>query len=104
MSMERLLLFAVVALDFKLMDKRRFAFNPLRDKQAVEQFGFVDVRKVLETNAIPAEVSEGSEVYNGIDDPSSILGKPHDVFEAMAMKQAINDYTPPTNGGDNNNE
>lgn len=87
------------------MDKRVFRFNPRRDKQAVEQFGFVDVRKVLETNAIPAEASEGSEVYNGIDDPSSILGKPHDVFEAMAMKQAINEYTPPSGeGSDNNNE
>lgn len=69
-------------------------FNPRRNKKAVDQFGFVDVRKIISTNSLPAFEADGADAYNGIDDPSSILGKPSDVFEAMAMQQAISDYKP----------
>lgn len=71
-----------------------FKRNPRATKKAVDQFGFVDVVKILTTNSLPAMETDGSNTYNGIDDPSSILGKPHDVFEAMAMQQAIKDYKP----------
>lgn len=77
------------------MKKKVFHYNPRRDKKPVEQFGFVDVVKVMQTNSLPAVTAEGSDVYNGIDDPKAILGKPHDVFEAMAMQSAINDYKAP---------
>lgn len=73
-----------------------FKRNPRRTKKCVDQFGFVDVVKIMQTNSLPALENEGSDVYNGIDDPSSILGKPSDVFEAMAMQSAINDYKPDT--------
>lgn len=69
-------------------------FNPKRDKKAVDQFGFVDIVKIMDTNTLPAVSAEGSEVYNGIDDPSSILGKPTDVFDAMRMEASIKDYKP----------
>lgn len=69
-------------------------WNPRRNKKAVEQFGFVDVKKIITTNSLPALETDGADAYNGIEDPSSILGKPSDVFEAMAMQQAINDYKP----------
>lgn len=73
-----------------------FKRNPRRTKKTVDQFGFVDVVKIMQSNSLPALENEGSDVYNGIDDPSSILGKPSDVFEAMAMQSAINDYKPDT--------
>lgn len=73
-----------------------FKRNPRRTKKPVDQFGFVDVVKIMQSNSLPALENEGSDVYNGIDDPSSILGKPSDVFEAMAMQSAINDYKPDT--------
>lgn len=69
-------------------------FNPKRDKKAVDQFGFVDIVKIMSTNSLPAVQSEGSDVYNGIDDPSSILGKPTDVFDMMRMESSIKDYKP----------
>lgn len=70
------------------------SWNPRRNKKAVDQFGFVDVVKVINTNSLPATEADGADVYNGIDDPGSILGKPSDVFEAMSMQAAINDYKP----------
>lgn len=69
-------------------------WNPKRNKKAVDQFGFVDVVKIINSNTLPATEADGAEAYNGIEDPASILGKPHDVFEAMAMQSAINDYKP----------
>lgn len=74
-------------------------WNPRRNKKAVEQNGFVDVKKIITTNSLPALETDGADAYNGIDDPSSILGKPSDVFEAMAMQQAINDYKPDSLSG-----
>lgn len=65
-----------------------------RNKKAVDQNGFVDIIKVINSNSLPATEADGADVYNGIDDPGSILGKPSDVFEAMHMQQAINDYKP----------
>lgn len=70
------------------------SWNPRRNKKAVDQFGFVDVVKIINTNSLPATEADGADVYNGIDDPGSILGKPSDVFEAMSMQAAINDYKP----------
>lgn len=78
------------------MVQGKFDRNPRKTKKPVDQFGFVDIVKVMESNSVPAMASEGAETYNGIDDPSSILGKPSDVFEAMAMQSAINDYKPDT--------
>lgn len=69
-------------------------WNPRRNKKAVDQFGFVDVVKIINTNTLPATEADGADVYNGIDDPGSILGKPSDIFEAMSMQAAINDYKP----------
>ena len=71
-----------------------FKRNSRATKKAVDQFGFVDVVKILTTNSLPAMETDGANTYNGIEDPSSILGKPHDVFEALALQQAIKDYKP----------
>lgn len=71
-------------------------FNPKRDKTFVSQTGFIDLKSAMVNNAIPSEVAETEENYNGIEDPASILGKPTDVFEAMDMQAHINSFTPPS--------
>lgn len=76
------------------MIQGKFERNPRKTKKSVDQLGFVDIVKIMDTNSLPATVADGAEVYNGIDDPSSILGKPTDVFDAMQMQSAINDYKP----------
>ena len=71
-------------------------FNPKRDKTAVSQTGYIDLKSAMVNNAIPSEVGETEEQYNGIEDPASIMGKPTDVFEAMEMQAHVNNFTPPS--------
>lgn len=76
------------------MIQGKFIRNVLATRKSVDQLGFVDVVKIMNTNSLPATTADGADSFNGIDDPSSILGKPTDVFDAMAMQSAINDYKP----------
>lgn len=64
-------------------------FNPERDLKAVEPFGFVDLKDSYINNCVPSQSPEAETDYNGIQDPSSILGRPSDVFDALRMAQDI---------------
>lgn len=64
-------------------------YNEETDNTAVEQYGFVDLSEVIANGAIPSLLSDTEVEYNGIDDPASILGKPHDVFEAYRMMDHV---------------
>lgn len=63
--------------------------NPERDMKAVEPFGFVDLKDSYINNCVPSQSPEAETDYNGIQDPSSILGRPSDVFDALRMAQDI---------------
>lgn len=76
------------------MVQDNLSFDPRRDKQAVEQFGFVNLSEALKTGIIPDTVEAGENAYNGIDNPESILGRPRDVFDSIHMQNAINSYQP----------
>lgn len=75
-------------------------FNPVRDVQAVEPAGFVDLAKANSMNAIPATLAADDLSYNEIDDPRSIGGRPSDVFEAAQASKAILSYVPPKNNAE----
>lgn len=64
-------------------------FDKNKDYREVEDFGYVDLIKCLQTGAVPADVTGSMSSYNGIDDPSSIIGSPTDVFEAMRMSTTL---------------
>lgn len=64
-------------------------FDPVKDKTPVSDTGYVDLKSAFVNNAIPSQVAGTEEDYNGIDDPSSILGKPSDVFEALEMESYV---------------
>lgn len=66
-------------------------FNPDRDIQEVDQFGFVDLNECLANGEVPASIADSEDQYNGIDDPAEILGKPSDVFDAYRMGDYIKD-------------
>lgn len=72
-----------------------FPFNPVRDKTPVSGTGFIDLKSAMVNNVIPSNIAESETDYNGIQDPASIMGKPRDVFEALDMQKAINEYKPP---------
>lgn len=64
-------------------------YDPVRDLAPVEQFGFIDLKTALSESIVPSQMPESESDYNGIDDPGKILGKPHDVFEAIDTQRAI---------------
>lgn len=64
-------------------------YNPDCDIMAVEPFGFVNLIEAVDNGCIPSSISNIEENYNGIEDPSTILGKPRDVFEAYRMSDYI---------------
>lgn len=67
-------------------------FNPIVDKSAVSQTGYIDLKSAFVNSAIPSKLPDAESDYNGIDEPASILGKPRDVFEAMDMQSHINSF------------
>lgn len=64
-------------------------FDPVRDLAPVDQYGFVDLKSALDASVVPSQMPESDTDYNGIEDPSKILGKPHDVFEAIDTQKAL---------------
>lgn len=69
-------------------------YNPVRDCTPVSQTGFIDLCSAFVNNTIPPSIGVSETEYNGMDDPSMILGKPSDVFEAIEMESHINSYRP----------
>ncbi len=64
-------------------------FDNQKDYREVEDFGYVDLIKCLQTGAVPSDVTGSMSSYNGIDDPTSIIGTPTDVFDAMRMSSTL---------------
>lgn len=89
MSMEKMLIYVVMALDFRNMGK--IVFNPVKDIQDVDQFGFVDLIQVVSNGVVPSALKIEDTAFNNIEDPASIIGKPRDTFEALAMASIISE-------------
>lgn len=64
-------------------------YNEVCDLSPVDQFGFVDLNECLANGEVPSTVSDTEDSYNGIEDPSEILGKPSDVFDAYRMQDYV---------------
>lgn len=64
-------------------------YNEVCDNNAVDQYGFVDLAESIKNGVVPSSISNTEDEYNGIEDPSTIIGKPHDVFEAYRMMDSI---------------
>lgn len=69
-------------------------FSPERDIKAVVQFGFINRKESFATGIVPTVLPDSDVAYNGIENPAAILGKPEDVFDALHMQSAMNDYSP----------
>lgn len=64
-------------------------FDKNKDFREVENYGYVDLIKCLQTGAVPADVTGSMSSFNGIEDPTSIIGTPTDVFDAMRMSSTL---------------
>lgn len=65
------------------------SFDKDKDLQEVDQFGYIDLVKSFQNGYVAGDVESVAENYNDIEDPSSIVGKPRDCFEAMRMQDVI---------------
>ena len=65
------------------------AYDPVRDVAPVDQFGFIDLKTALDSSIVPSQLPESESDYNGIEDPAQVLGKPHDIFEAIDTQKAL---------------
>ncbi len=64
-------------------------FDSSKDIREVQCIGYIDLTTVLKTGIVPSNLDETQIQYNGIEDPSSIIGSPSDVFEAYRMTNDI---------------
>lgn len=71
------------------------SFNPIRDVEAVNPFGAVDLCNAYASGSLPSNVAATEERFNGIDDPRSIGFRPSDEFELAQANTAIVGYNPP---------
>lgn len=71
------------------------SYDPAKDIQPVDQFGFVDIVKANANSAIEDPIQIVDERYNGIEDPRSIGARPADEFEEMQANKVIVSYKAP---------
>lgn len=80
-------------------------YNPEKDISEVDQFGFVNITRAMQNGFVPGSNSSISVEFDDCEDPSVIIGKPGDVFEAMRMQNQIIEgiknasYNKDANGG-----
>lgn len=68
---------------------QKCSFDPVCDLHPVDQFGFIDLKSALESSVVPSQMPGAEDDYNGIDDPSKVLGSPKDIFEAIDSQRAL---------------
>ena len=76
------------------MKQNDLVFNEERDIQEVDQFGFIDLAECLSNGEVPTLIDGEDVSYNGIEDPSAILGKPDDIFSLYRMNDYVQSVTP----------
>lgn len=76
------------------MLQQNLKYDPVRDVSSVQPYGFIDLRKALETKRIPADASAVPAAFNGIEEPAAVLGRPADAFDSLAMQETIRNYKP----------
>lgn len=64
-------------------------FDEIKDVADVDQFGFIDLVECLKNGQVPSTIADSEAQYNDIEDPSTIIGKPSDVFDAYRMTDYI---------------
>lgn len=78
--------------NFGVVMARVRKFEKSKDVAEVVPSQAVDLRTAYLNGAVPSDVAAEEAKFNGIEDPSTILGRPADVFDAAAMQGGINDY------------
>lgn len=68
-------------------------YDKSRDVAEVSQNGFVDLVTAFANHSVPSTIEADDSQFNNVDNPSDIMRKPKDVFDAMHLRQTISDYS-----------
>lgn len=71
-------------------------YDKAKDVAEVSQNGFVDLVTAFANHSVPSTIEADDSQFNNVDDPSTILRKPKDVFDAMQLRQTLTDYSSKT--------
>lgn len=72
---------------------RHGIYDEVEDIQAVEQVGYIDIGEAIKNGYVPASIDADDMVYNGIEEPASIMDKADDVFSLYRQKDYINSFS-----------
>lgn len=70
------------------MDNKKFspvvgAVDLEVDNSEVEQFGFINLAESFDKGIIPGSVDLSDEVYNGVQNPGTLISRNTDVFDGL---------------------
>lgn len=66
-------------------------FDPVADLESVPQSGFLDLQDAWINGVVPGDVSSSGDLYNGIEEPDAILGKPRDFADAYRLSKEMSE-------------
>lgn len=64
-------------------------FDKVKDMQEVDQFGYVNLGEAYANGVVQGNLNPDVSEFNGIEHPESIIGKPSDEFDAIAMTKTV---------------
>lgn len=68
---------------------RNYDFDPNRDLQEVEQFGFVNLAQSFDKGIIPGGVDLTEQDFNGVNNPGSLIPRSMDVFDGLRKRDYV---------------
>lgn len=75
------------------------SYDEVKDLQAVDCVGWIDIAEAVENGYVPASIDADEMLYNEIEDPASIMPNADDVFALYRQADYIKGFTPKTDGG-----
>lgn len=68
---------------------RSMSFNPDKDMQEVEQFGFVNLAECFEKGIVPGGIDLTDESFNGVQNPGTLISRSMDVFDGLRKSEYV---------------
>lgn len=62
------------------------SFDPAHDRTPVQPEQAVRLGLALKNGRIPADMGPSEDLFNGIENPADIVGRPRDQFDAMDLQ------------------
>lgn len=72
-----------------MIDRSRRGFDVLADVQEVDQSGYLDLATAYMNGVVSGDINPDQLTFNQIEDPSSIMGRPSDEFDAIRMRDYV---------------